>query len=205
MVGRTVGRAQDPDPRQARPVDKVAAPRSNPAHADPARELQRLRLEGLANFEAGITVKSSLPLFEAALKLNPRSAVELFNLGVTQWKLKQLAEARGNLEKAMAADAALPNPPYVLALMEKAAGNAEAAVKLMEKARELAPAEPTIHYQLGALYRTLGREEAAVQSLTHVVTLDPHHTGALYQIYQYHRRAGNSSAACSGKCRASRI
>lgn len=184
-------------PEKADRPEKADASRGNPSHADARAELQRLRLEGRANFEAGITLKSALPLYEAALKLAPTSAVEQFNLGVTQWKLKQPEAGRANVEKARAADPRLPQPPYVLALMEKAAGNTEAAVQLFEQARELAPGEPSIHYQLGSLYKTLGREDASLQAFTHVTALDPYHAGALYQVYQYHRRTGNEERAAA--------
>jgi tetratricopeptide (TPR) repeat protein len=201
--------AEAPEPGRRDPDDSTPAaaagsgaaekrvpsgPRSNPALKDPAQELTRLRIEGLANFEMGVTLKSALPLFEAALQLQPASAVEQFNLGTTKWKLKQAAEARPLLEKA-AADPAFAQPLYVLALIEKAAGKPEAALALMEKAKERAPAEPSIHYQLAVLYKVAGREDAMIQALTNLLALDPFHTGAIYQLYQYHQRAGNTDRA----------
>ncbi len=180
---------------KAEKADKVEAPRGNPPHADPAAELQRLRIEGLANFEAGITLKSALPLYEAALQKNPSSAIELFNLGLTQWKLKQPDEGRANVRKAQAQDPKLAQAPFVLGLMDKAAGDAAAAQEQFEKARALAPGDPAVHYLLGGLYKAAGREDAALQSFTDALALDPYHTAALYQIYQYHRRHGNEERA----------
>ncbi len=186
--------ADQPDARQAR-AKGAQAPRGNPALTHPEEELARLRLEGLANFEAGITLKSALPLFEAALALQPGNAIDLFNLGSVHFKLKHPDEARSLLERAATADPRLAQPAYVLALLEKAAGNADAARAWFEKARGLAPDEPAVHYQLAALHKARGDDAGHLQALTDVLALDPFHTGALYQMHQHQQRVGNAERA----------
>jgi tetratricopeptide (TPR) repeat protein len=174
---------------------KAKAPVGNPERADAALELQRLRLEGRANYEAGVTLKSALPLFEKALQMKPDSAVELFNLGTLKRKLNVVDEARTLLQKAGAADPTLLQPLYTLAMLEKSVGNEAAALQLLEKARTLAPAEPSVHYQLAMLYRAAGRDDAMLQSLTTLLGVDPFHAGGLYQLYLYEKRVHNEERA----------
>jgi hypothetical protein len=160
----------------------------NPSHEDPARELLRLRIEGLANYEGGVTLKNARDQFEAALELQPDSAIDLFNLGNLLRKLEEGERARQLLQQAMKADPTLPHPHYVMGLLDKAEGRSEQALAHFQKARELAPAEPSVYYQIGLLQRSFDNEEEALQAVTHSLGLDPFHSGTLYQLYQHYSR-----------------
>ena len=181
--------AEPPKPKAAK------APTGNPERQNADLELQRLRLEGRANYEAGVTLKSAQPLFEKALSMRPDSAIELFNLGTLRRKLDAVEEARTLLTKAKAADPRLVQPVYTLAMLEKSVGNGAAALALLEQARALAPSEPSIHYQIATLQKAAGRDHELLQSLTTLLGLDPFHSGGMYQLYQYEKRVGNEARA----------
>lgn len=195
LRAQEAGPAKEIKPPEGKPAAAAKAPQGNPAHADPAQELMRLRLEGLANYEGGVTLKSALALFEKALALKPESPIEMLNLGIVQRKLDHFDQARILLGKVMTAAPGMPQAPYVLGLIEKAQGNQDAALKLFEKARDLAPQEPSVWYQLSFLYKAADREADALQALTRVLALDPFHSGATYQLYQHHRRVGDEERA----------
>ncbi len=167
---------------------------ANPAMSDPREELMRLRNEGAARHESAL-FKKALESFQKALEMNPKSAIELYNVGVEQRKLNNAEEAKKQLNKAMVADAKMPQPYYVLGLIHKRAGETEAAIRMFKKARTLAPHDVSPIFQLSLLYRTGGNETAALQAIVDTLQIDPYHTGALYQLSQFNKTKGDTQAA----------
>ena len=167
----------------------------NPSVKDEQQELWRLRSEGAAHFESGVGLKKALAAFEAALQHKPGSAVELFNLGATQRKLGDLAQAQQTLLLAIQADKSLPNPYYTLGLIYRSKGDSLHARQNFEQARRLAPGEAATYYQLGRLYREEGRDREALQAFIDALQLDPSHTGALYQLHLYYQENGAAEEA----------
>lgn len=173
---------------------------ANPVQTDPALELARLRNEGSAHFESGIGLKKALAAFEAALKRNPNSAIELHNLGTTERKLGNNERAEQLLKSSMKADSKLPQAAYTLGLVYRSRGDTAGAIAAFEAARAQAPTEPSVHYQLGRLYREQREDPKALQSFVDALQLDPQHTGAMYQLYLYyqeHQEADRAKAMFS--------
>lgn len=167
----------------------------NPKQQDPAMELARLRNEGLAQYESGIGLKKALAAFEAALQLQPRSAIELFNLATTQRKLGDTAKALELLARAASAEPDLAQIYYTQGLIQRTRGDTAAALTAFEATRSHAPHEPSVHYQLGRLYRELQQEPKALQEFIDALQLDPQHTGAMYQLFLYYQQHGENDRA----------
>jgi Tfp pilus assembly protein PilF len=179
------------------PATSSGGSHSNPRQSDPKLEVARLRNEGVAQFESGIGLKQARAAFEAALALQPQSAVELFNLGATQRKLGDAEQAMQLLSAAAKRDPSLTHAHYTLGLLHRGQGNALAAVSAFEAARKSLPADPSIHYQLGRLYRELRREPEALQSFIDALHGDPQHSGTMYQLYLYYQEHGEADRAKS--------
>jgi tetratricopeptide (TPR) repeat protein len=173
----------------------AAGAHDNPRQSDPVQELWRLRSEGNSHFESGVGLKKALAAFEAALALQPSSAIELFNLGTTQRKLGTLDQAVQTLLEAIRADKSLAQPYYTLGLIYRSKGDARQAQQYFEQARRLAPGESACYYQLGRLYRENGRAEDALQAFIDALQLNPSHTGALYQLHLYYQEHGAAEEA----------
>ncbi|HEY6911938.1 MAG TPA: FG-GAP-like repeat-containing protein [Myxococcales bacterium] len=172
-----------------------ARPRDNPPQADPALELLRLRAEGAANYEGGISLKKAAQRFEAALALRPDSPVEQFNLAVVKRKLGDVEGARALLASALQADPRLAQAWFLLGMIDKAEGKRAAALAEVEKARDLAPNDPDAHFQAGFIAKESGAEAVALQEFVKVLAMVPQHQGALYQMYQYYQQQGDATKA----------
>ena len=174
-------------------ADKQA--HENPPQRTPELELLRLRNEGVALFESGIGLKKSRDRFEAALRLKPNSAIDLYNLGTANRKLGEADRALTQLIRAAKIDPSLPHPLYSIALIYRGKGKNDLAIDMLTKAKSLSPNEPSIYYQLGRMQREAGKNQDSLQSHLHALQLDPFHTGALYQLYLYYQEQGEKDLA----------
>jgi tetratricopeptide (TPR) repeat protein len=164
----------------------------NPKQQDSALELARLRNEGVAQYESGIGLKKALAAFEAALQLQPNSAIELFNLATTQRKLGDATKALDLLARALKADPKLAQAYYTRGLIQRTHGDTASALTAFEAARARMPQEASVHYQLGRLYRELQQDPKALQEFVDALQLDPQHTGAMYQLFLYYQQHGEN-------------
>jgi tetratricopeptide (TPR) repeat protein len=167
----------------------------NPPYADQVLDKIRLRNEGIAHFEAGISLKKSLIAFQKAYNIEPRELEDIFNLALIHHKLGNTDEAEQYLLEAIKQNDSFANAHYVLGLIRKDQGEFEQAKELFEKARTLFPDDSYLHYNLALIYLQLENEHDYLQSLIHSLQLNPENTGALYQMFQYYSRSGNKTLA----------
>jgi tetratricopeptide (TPR) repeat protein len=167
----------------------------NPPYADQALDKIRLRTEGIAHFEAGISLKKSLTAFQKAYEIEPRELEDIFNLALIHHKLGNISEAEKYLLEAIKQNNSFANAYYVLGLIKREDGDLEAAKELTEKARELFPDDSYLHYTLALIYLQLEDEHNYLQSLIYSLQLNPENTGALYQLFRYYSRSGNRQLA----------
>jgi tetratricopeptide (TPR) repeat protein len=167
----------------------------NPPQRNPVLELLRLRNEGVVHFESGIGLKKSRERFEAALRVKPNSAIEVYNLATANRKLGDTDKALKQLIRASQLDSSLPHPFYSMALLYRSSGKNDLAVEMLNKAKSLAPNESSIYYQLGRMQRETGKNKEALQANLHALQLDPFHTGALYQLFLYYQEQGEKDLA----------
>ena len=166
----------------------------NPPQSDPAQELQRLRNEGIAKYEAGIALDDALHAFERASELS-KQAADAFNVAVVYYKKNDVAGTRKWLELALQRDANFPNAYYLMGVLARSEGDTAGAKKSWERARELAPDDGYLHYQLAMLAQSERNEPAFLQSLVNALSLEPDNSAALYQMYRYYQTSGNKELA----------
>jgi tetratricopeptide (TPR) repeat protein len=167
----------------------------NPPYEDQALDKMRLRNEGIAHFEAGISLKKALTAFQKAYDIEPRELEDIFNLALIHHKLGDTEEAEQYLLEAIKQNDNFANAYYVLGLIRKDEGEFEQAKALFEKARALFPDDSYLHYNLALISLQLENQHDYLQSLIHALQLDPENTGALYQLFQYYSRSGNKTLA----------
>jgi len=167
----------------------------NPSYADATQELIRLRTEGVAHFESGIAQKKALSVFQQAVKMQPKSGVEHYNLGVIYKKLNKITESKAALIKATILDKKLAHPHYLLGLIYLGEGSSDKALTSFSRAAELMPMESSVHYQLSRLYRESNQTQRALQAIIETLKLDSYHTGAMYQLYLHHQQLGDKEKA----------
>jgi Flp pilus assembly protein TadD len=167
----------------------------NPPYEDQALDKMRLRNEGIAHFEAGISLKKALIAFDKAYNIEPRELEDIFNLALIHQKLGDTDEAEQYLLEAIEQDDGFANAYYVLGLIRKDEGEFDQAKELFEKARKLFPDDSYLHYNLAIIYLQLENEHDYLQSLIHALQIDHENTGALYQLFQYYSRSGNKTLA----------
>ena len=168
----------------------------NPVREDRALELQRLRLEGVAQYEAGLSLEDATARFRSAFELSG-AANDAFNVALVAFRQNDLAEMRVWLDRALAVNPGHPNANYLLGVAAKQDGDFAAAREYWRKTVESYPQDAQLHYQIALVERSLGDESASLQSFIHALGLDPDHPGALYQMARIYRMDGNAEAAKS--------
>jgi hypothetical protein len=189
MLGTMVVAAEGGGAKPAAPVFQT-----NPPQSDPAQELQRLRNEGLAKYEAGIALDDALKAFERAFELS-KQAADAFNVALAYFRKNDAANAKKWLSQALQADASFPNAHYLAGVLARAEGDNAGAKKSWERARELAPDDGYTHYQLALIAQSEHNDQAFLQSLVNALGLAPDNSSALYQMYRYYQTSGNKDLA----------
>ena len=112
--------------------------------------------------------------FRIALDLSPNQPLILNYLGYSLVeKNKNLEEARGMIEKAVAAR---PNSGFIIDSLGWSLftlGKYEEAVKPMERAVELMPDDPIINDHLGDVYWKVGRKREARFQWRRAISFEP--------------------------------
>jgi tetratricopeptide (TPR) repeat protein len=83
------------------------------------------------------------------VNLDPNSAPAHYNKGRVLLDLSRYPDAKPELATAVHLDPQYAEPWYLLGLIEKAAGNAAAAVEALQKSAELDPKNPDTLFVLG--------------------------------------------------------
>ena len=166
----------------------------NPRRDDPALDLQRLRREGVAHYEAGLALETALARFLSAFERSG-GADDAFNVALTHFRRNDTQSMTDWLGKALSVDPRHPNAHYLMGVQAKGEGDFEAALAHWRTAAETAPDDPHLRYQLALIARSFRDETGFLQGLIDTLNLDPDHPGALYQMYRYYRIDGNTPAA----------
>ena len=96
--------------------------------------------------------------------------------------LQRNSEAKPELEIASRLDPKSSESWYLLGLIEKAAGNAQASVQLLEKAAALDPRNPDTLFVLGQQLLHSGDRDGAIAEWRKVIEIKPEHGEALYNL-----------------------
>lgn len=170
--------------------------RENPKLADPLADRARLRNEGIAHYEGGLTLDRGVQSFQSAYEIGHDPA-DAFDLALVYMRQNNTAQARVWVEKSLDGNEQFAPGLYLLGLIEKLDGHADAAHARWTAAVALAPTDASLHYQLAMLASAAKDEHTFLQELLRALELDPDHKSSLYQMYRYYQAGGNREMAAA--------
>jgi hypothetical protein len=170
--------------------------RDNPKQSNPAAELARLRNQGIAHYEGGLTLDKAIAAFEEAYDLG-RRPVDAFNMALVYLKQNKVTDARIWVQKSLEDNEDFAAGQYIMGLIEKLDGHADAARARWGRVDQLHPTDATLHYQLAMLANADNDEHGFLQELLRALELDPEHKSSLYQMYRYYQSNGNKEMAAA--------
>ena len=168
----------------------VLATRPSALQMDPetAQRLQELRNLGKAMYENPGTQTQAVDVLREALELNPGSAQEHLNYGLSLLRAGQAEEGIAEVEKAQVIDPSLPHTYFNLGIEFKKRNEVERAIRELEQMARLVPDEPKTHYNLGVLYKLQDDIDRAIAEFELTAELDPSLAAPHFQLYNTLRR-----------------
>jgi tetratricopeptide (TPR) repeat protein/thiol-disulfide isomerase/thioredoxin len=118
-------------------------------------------------------VDESIPLFLAALRLNPHHLLSLDNLGNAYRLQKRWDEARATLERALEVAPQDPEANYSLGMVYAQTGDNDKAYEHLQRALRARPVYPEALNNLGILYLVTQRRDEAVASFEQSIRVAP--------------------------------
>ena len=159
-----------------------------------AKRLQELRNLGKAMYENPGTQTQAVDVLRQAAELNPNSAQDRLNYGLSMLRAGQADEGIAALELARKLDPALPHTYFNLGIEFKKRNEVERAVRELEHMARLVPEEPKTQYNLGVLYKLQDDFERAASSFERVIELAPELAAPHFQLYNMLRRSDRERA-----------
>ena len=176
-------------------VALMFAPSSGPK-LDPAQaaQLQRLRNLGKAFYENPGTQTQAVDELRNALELNPGSAREHLNYGLSLLRVGKPEEGIAEIEKAREIDPSIPHTYFNLGVEFKRLDEVDRAIREFKGMLRLVPDEPKSHYNLGVLYRRKKDIDKAIAAFERASELDPSLAAPNSQLYNVLRRIDTERA-----------
>ncbi len=137
----------------------------------------------------------ALGKFQTACVLDPESETGCLNSGIALLNMLHYDDARRILEKSAERDPLNPRVWFNLALLERAAGNAEAAMADFRKVAALDPDDAGTQYFLGFLDSQIEHYQQAAAEFRRAIELDPFHASAEYGLSQAETHLGDADGA----------
>ena len=157
--------------------------------------LAQARNLGKAFYENPTTQAQSVDQFKKALDMEPDSARERVNYGISLLHNAKTAEGIAELEKAQKQDPSIPHTWFNLAVAYKKDSQFEKAIEQFQGMVKLVPDEPISHYNLGVLYKLTGKPAESVKEVEISTKLNPNLAGPHFQLYNAYRAAGRAADA----------
>jgi tetratricopeptide (TPR) repeat protein len=126
----------------------------------------------------------AVPILEALLRDEPRSAAVLFNLGMAESDLGKLDQAIAHLQALVEQDATHVHGWVALGVAQTRAGRLDDAIEALRQAVEIAPDDPYARRNLGGLLGNKGLLAEALGHLREAVRLLPTDQQAVYGLAQ---------------------
>ena len=161
---------------------------------DTARKLQQLRNLGKAMYENPGTQTQAVDVLRQAAELNPNSAQDRLNHGLSMLRAGQADEGIIEIERARELNPGLPHTYFNLGIEFKKRNEVERAVRELEHMARLVPDEPKTHYNLGVLYKLQDDLDGAVASFERTIELGPNLAAPHFQLYNTLRRTDRERA-----------
>ena len=158
-------------------------------------QLAQARNLGKAFYENPTTQTQAVDQFKKALDLNPDSARDRINYGLSLLHAAKTAEGVVELEKAQKQDPTIPHTWFNLGITYKKDSNYEKAIAQFEGIVKLVPNEPISHYNLGVLYKLTGKTEESLKEFEQSSKLNPALAGPHFQLFNAYRTGGRAGDA----------
>jgi tetratricopeptide (TPR) repeat protein len=137
------------------------------------KEAERWFQRGLELEQEGAPVDQVIAAYETSLRLDPKSAGALVNLGTIQFNARNWAEAERCYRAALEADPGYALAHFDLANLYDERGERNKALEHYEAALLISPHYADAHYNLALLYQGSNQPMKAVHHWTRYLKLDP--------------------------------
>ncbi len=158
-------------------------------------QLWHYRNLGKAFYENPTTQLQAVGEFKKALDLNPKSARERLNYGLSLLRAGKTKEGIAEIEAAQKQDPQIPHTWFNLGIVFKKESEYDRAIQQLEQMAKLVPGEPVTHYNLGVLYKLTGKAEQSLKEFEISSRLDANLAGPHFQLYNAYRQAGRTEDA----------
>ena len=137
------------------------------------KEAERWFQRGLELEQAGAPADQVITAYETSLRLDPKSAGALVNLGTIHFNARNWAEAERCYRAALQADPSYALAHFDLANLYDERGERNKALEHYEAALLISPHYADAHYNLALLYQGSNQPMKAVHHWTRYLKLDP--------------------------------
>ena len=134
---------------------------------------------GVRNFKDG-ELEDAETALNRHLKVNPKSALAWYHLGLIAMERKAFDPARKDFEKALALNPQIHGASSNLGVLYLEAGEDIAALRVLTDARVLAPKDPRVLANLATAQLRRGLWSQAIDTFKEAVELAPGHASLLY-------------------------
>ncbi len=160
-------------------------PRAGAARAEPPADKResawRENNLGVALLEQ-FRFADAVSAFQRALAADPGLGAAQVNLAIAHFYVPDLAAARREAEKALAAAPDAPHPHYLLALIARSEGRAEDALPHLSKVLAADAKDLGANVTLGQVYLQLRRFEEAAAAFRIALASEPYNVSAAYNL-----------------------
>lgn len=139
--------------------------------------------------------EAALGKFQTACIEDPASDLPCLNMGIALVNLQHYDEARKVLAKSAELAPQNPYPWYNLGLMDKAEGNADAAIADFQKVAAIDSDDADTQYFIGLLLSQQQQYYKAIAAYQNALRLNEFHLSAMFGLAQAEQRAGDKAAA----------
>jgi Tfp pilus assembly protein PilF len=126
--------------------------------------------------------KEAADAFRRALQLDPSLVTARINLGIALFNMPDLPAAQKELQAAIAAAPAAPQPHYLLGLAAKTQNKPEEAIASFQKVLRVDPNDVGANVNIGQLYAQQRKYPEAIAALRLAVAAEPYNATALYNL-----------------------
>lgn len=134
-------------------------------------------------------------MFARAAQLDPSLSAARLNEGVALLNAQRMQPARAALQAYAKDNPDDPRGWYNLGLLDKAQGNAKAALESFQHAARLAASDSDAQYLAGAMAAQLGEDQEAIASFERALKLNQYHASAEFGLARAYQHAGNQQQA----------
>ena len=161
---------------------------SKPATREDAYRANNIGVALLEQFKH----KEAADSFRRALQLDPSLVTARINLGIALFNIPDLPAAQKELQAAIIAAPAAPQPHYVLGLAAKTQNRSEEAIAEFQKVLQIDPNDVGANVNLGQLYAQQRKYTEAIAVLRTAIAAEPYNATGLYNLGTSLLRSGSS-------------